>query len=385
VFPISSKRKIYKEPPNDRREKKRREKELERDLESIGDSYRDSFIEQLNEAGARGYRLIAWGDPIIGIVRLGNVQYEYAWIETVSLLDYTFEWGFTRAGFEAQYAEFASQGFSVVGHLYLGSICKSEPTTYDQYGPVPSFLPPKCKHRDFFLLEREKGIEIPREFKLVGHVPRWRGPGNEAALTTQINDYMAMGFNPILAISRYEVLLQPITGKDQFLPKDAEVKVVIGNVKKKVNELARQGYRLALTQFQIAVMYPPRGTTAPVSYIWLDSRKKKSFEQELVRLQDSGAIYRMTYPNSEGDEYTLIFEQPGIDGSKRYQYKVLKVDFQETENFADQRMDFDLAPSSKETMKMLNRLVKEGFAVRDLFVSDPRYTERASILLERTQ
>jgi hypothetical protein len=74
-----------------------------------------------------------------------------------------------------------------------------------------------------------------------------------------------------------------------------------------------------------------------------------------------------------------------MDVSKRCQYKVLKVDFQETENFAAQRIDFDLAPSSKETMKMFNRLVKEGFAVRDLFVSDPLYTKSASILLERTQ
>jgi hypothetical protein len=325
------------------------------------------------------------GDPIIGIVKLANVQYEYAWFETVSHLDYTFKWGFTRAGFEALYAEFASQGFSVVGHLYLGSFCESNPTSYDKDGPIHPYFPPYCEHRDFFLLEREKGIEIPHEFKLVQYIPGWRGPRNEEALTTQINDYTRFGFNPILAISRYEVLLQLAREKNEFLPKEAEAKVVIGDVKKKVNELARQGYRLALTQFEIAVMYPPRDSTAPVSYTWLDSRKKKSFEQELARLQDCGAIYRMTYSDREGDENTLIFEQPGADVGKRRQYKVLKVDFQETENFAEQRMDFDLTPSSKETIKMLNRLVKEGFEVRDLFVSEPYSIRRANVLLERTQ
>jgi hypothetical protein len=379
VFPLSSKRKIYKEPPKNRREKKEREKELERDKYNIAASYRDSFIEQLNEAGALGYRLIALGARIIGIVRLGNVQYEYTWFETFSSYE------FTKGGFAKEYAPLARQGFSVVGHLFLGSICKSEPTSRDKYGAVPRFAPPYCEYRDFFLLEREKGIERRRHVELAQDVPRWRGPRSEEVLATQINDYMAFGFKPILALSRYEILFHPITGKDEFLPKDAEVKVVIGNVKKKVNELARQGYRLALTQFQIAVLYPPRGTTAPVSYIWLDSMKKKSFEQELARLQDSGAIYRMIYPNVEGVESTLIFEQPGIDVSKRYQYKVLKVDFQGTENFADQRVDFDLTPSSKEAIKMLNRLVKEGFAVRDLFASDPYAAKEVSILLERTQ
>jgi hypothetical protein len=42
-------------------------------------------------------------------------------------------------------------------------------------------------------------------------------------------------------------------------------------------------------------------------------------------------------------------------------------------------------PSSKETIKMLNILVKEGFVVRDLFISEFRAPERASVLLERTQ
>jgi hypothetical protein len=206
-------------------------------------------------------------------------------------------------------------------------------------------------------------------------------------LTTLINDYLALGFNPILAISKYEVLLRPITDKDEFLPEGTEIKVVTGYFKlnKKVNELARQGYRLAFTHEEIAVMYRRRDTTAPVSYIWLDSRKKKSFDQGLARLQDSGAIYRTTLPDDYGQERTLIFEQPASDVSKRREYKVLKVEFQETENFADQKVDIDLAPSSKETIKMLNSLVKEGFAVRDLFNFDPGWTKKASVLLERTQ
>ena len=53
-------------------------------------------------------------------------------------------------------------------------------------------------------------------------------------------------------------------------------------------------------------MYRRRDTTALVSYIWLDSRKKKSFEQDLARLQDSGAIYRTTLPDDYGEERTLI-------------------------------------------------------------------------------
>jgi len=382
VFPISLSRKIYKDPPENRREKKRREKEIEQNSDNISASYRNSFIEQLNKAGERGYRLIALGHPMIGIVRLGKVQYEYAWFETTS------GFFFAKDGFVGKYEEMGRQGFSLVDHLLLGSICESEPfSPISNDEPYSYHGPPSCEYYDFYLLEREKGIEIPNKYRLAHHVPRWRDGGTDFVLTTLINDYLALGFTPTIAISKYEVLLRPITDKDEFLPEGTEVKVVTGyfKLKKKVNELAQQGYRLAFTHEEIAVMYRRRDTTAPVSYIWLDSRKKKSFDQGLAHLQDGGAIYRTTLPDDYGQERTLIFEQPASDASKRREYKVLKVEFQETENFADQRVDIDLAPSSKETIKTLNSLVKEGFAVRDLFNFDPGWTKKASILLERTQ
>ncbi|MGH9879218.1 MAG: hypothetical protein ACRD5H_16430, partial [Nitrososphaerales archaeon] len=329
----------------------------------------------LNKAGERGYRLTALGSPLIGIVSLGAVQYEYAWFETIS--DILF-YKIYKFGLQEKYAQLAEQGYSLVDRNYLGSVCKSPPD--DAIIPLDY-----CIYRDLFILEREKGVETPKHFKHVWHEPSWSQWSPDAPLTRQINEFMAWGFNPTLALSKCEVLLQRNTDKGEFLPEGTELKVVTGNVKKKVNELARQGYRLALIHNEVAVMRQSRDTTAPVSYIWLDYWKKKSFEPELARLQDSGAIYRMTYPNSEGGEYTLIFEQPSVDAGKRREYKVLKIEFQETENFADQKMDIDLTPSSKETIKTLNSSVKEGFVVRDLFVSDYPADKRASVLLERTQ
>jgi hypothetical protein len=376
VFPISYGKRLYKDPPKNRKEKKEREKEIERDDENKIVSYRNSFIDELNKAGERGYRLTALGSPLIAIVRLGAVQYEYAWFETTS--DILF-YKIYKIGLKEKYAQLAGQGYSVVDRNELASVCTSPPA--DALVPLDS-----CIYRDLFILEREKGVETPSQFKHVWHEPGWRQLSPDAPLTKQINESMASGFNPILALSKCEVLLQRNTDKGEFLPEGIEVKVVTGrNVKKKVNKLAGQGYRLALIHNQVAVMRRSRDTTAPVSYIWLDSWKKKNFEPELARLQDSGAIYRMTYPDSAGGEYELIFEQPSAGAGKRREYKVLKIEFQETENFADQRMDIDLRPSSKETLKTLNSLVKEGFVVRDLFVSEFRALERPRILLERTQ
>ena len=123
-------------------------------------------------------------------------------------------------------------------------------------------------------------------------------------------------------------------------------------------------------------MYRRGEAATPVTYVWLKA-KGKDFEKRLAGLQESGAVYRMTYPGGDGDETGLVFEQ-GAGGGRRREYKVLKFEFRFTENKAEGRVHIGLAPSSKETMRTLNRLVKEGFAVRDLFVSD-----EVSALLER--
>jgi hypothetical protein len=56
----------------------------------------------------------------------------------------------------------------------------------------------------------------------------------------------------------------------------------------------------------------------------------------------------------------LIFEQPAADISKRRKYKVLKIQFQETEDFANQKVDIDLTPSAKDNNKNAQQLSQRG-------------------------
>lgn len=79
-------------------------------------------------------------------------------------------------------------------------------------------------------------------------------------------------------------------------------------------------------------------------------------------------------------EDQLVFEQPAVTEGKRREYRVLKLELQETEDVAQKKIHFDLKPSSKETMEVLNKLANEGFVVRDLF-----YSDALSLLLERAQ
>jgi hypothetical protein len=341
-------------------------------------SINNSFIEQLNRAGEHGYRLMSTIGGPIGMLKFDEARYEYAWFETYS------EWFFAKTGFEEKYSEFSKQGFRLVDHLLLSYNC--EPMfPGDRSLEIPD-LGEKCISKDLFLLGREKGINKPTQHLLVSSVPSWRGhPSVE--MSTQNNEKLAEGFYPSTILSKFEILLEQREDNDDQASDKQEVQVVRSSlglrddaiVRKKVNKLAQQGYRLALVNSEIALMYRRSDAATPVSYVWLDA-KKKDFEKQLVQLQARGAVYRMTYPNKQGAENQLIFEQSALDGGTRREYRVLKFDFQDIEDASQKKVHTDLTPASKETMKMLNSLAKEGFVVRDLFVSD-----NVSVLLERSR
>lgn len=374
---------LYKDPPKSRKEKKEREKEREKDADRRIKAYWGSFIEQINQAGDQGYRIISTaGQGTLAIARLDEVRYEYALFDTGS------NFFFAKGSFEEKYAELSKQGFSLVDHLSSSRSCESENTVYDEHGPVPQIFPPRCEYHDRFLVEREKGVDIPRQFRLVRHVPRWRALKGDATLTTQVNDYLAVGLYPTHALSKYEILLQPTTAKEKLLPDELEMQVFTGNMqkmRKKVNELAQQGYRLALTQYETAVMYRRRDVTTPVSYVWLDVLKKESIETRLAHLQRQGAIYRMIYTNIFSAKPELVFEQPIVGGSQRHEYKVLEFELNEVENVAQKKVDVDLTPLSKESVKTLNSLVKEGFEIRGLLDLGIARDYKIGVFLERSR
>jgi len=245
-----------------------------------------------------------------------------------------------------------------------------------------------CQIDHLFLLERQRGVEKPIKFILADSPPR---PGLKARmareLTAKVKENLVDGFYPTAVFSAWEMLLTHAENSDD-LTDNPDVQVVTSfDVRGRVNDLAKQGYRLVLINKRAAVMYRRGPMATPLTYISLKVSDKR-FDEQLAKLQESGAIYRMTYTGDSGVEDQLMFEQgPAADG-QRYEYKVLDFEFQ-VEDLAPgqggkQEVCIDLTASSKDTMKLLNSLAKQGFIVRDLFI--PReWMTKVSVLLERTR
>lgn len=329
-----------------------------------------NLTEQLNKAGEQCYRFISvvyhWESASgyrvpIAIVERDDVQHEYASFAVAGQLAFII----TGTGFEQKYRELAQRGFHLIDYHLIWVECDKD-----------------CGDDKEFLLERKKGVETPTQFILayspVANPKARMGP----ELTEQLKEKQAAGFNPSYVFSKWEILLTKTAKSNEPSSDDPDVQVVTSSfrhdVREKVNDLAKQGYRLVLVNSGIAVMSRRSKDAKSVSYVWLDV-DAKDFAKQLVELQGLGAVYQMPYPSREGvTKDKLIFELGAKDQARRREYKVLEFEVRGTKDAA-KKVHLDLTPASKETMELLNRLAKDGFAVRDLLTSD-----RLRVILERS-
>lgn len=349
----------------------------------------DSFIDQLNQNSEGGYRLktatYSWqrlsGDDYsipVGILQSDESEFEYSWFEVTT----TTYLGIP--GFERRYAGEAKKGFRVVDHFLSNIACADDDS--DTVTPIPY-----CTSSYIFLLERERGAHNPRDFIVAEAVPDWRRkPGG--TLVNVMMQNLPDGYYPARILSNNQILLHRTTDKEDFETDALEAQVVtssfLNNVKKKVNELGRQGFRLALIGKECAVMYRRPNEHGPVAYEWLNAKNKR-FEKELARIQASAAVFRLVYRDPYNGNQ-LVFERQAKGSARSVEYKALRLTFQLLErpslkDVGRVPIRVDLTPESKETVKLINNLAGEGFAVRGLFVSNIMGSRNVGVLLERSR
>ena len=324
----------------------------------------DSFVDELNKAGEQGYRLVSSVRGRLAILEADETRHEYASFVTVSDEEQR------KSGFLGTYTQLAKLGYRLASHALFYSYCDA--ADFEKFKFYET-----CEYRDFFLREKKTGVERPGSPRLVFSVVRSifdRGrPPHAEVMTADLREAMSAGYIPTAALSRFEVLIEEATEEDEPAATRPEARIVrsssffdnVDNLKGKVNEAAQQGYRLALIKNKVAVMY--RREQTPATYVWVEADNKR-LEERLAALQAGGAVYRMIYPDSLGRESQFIFEQRQTGDGLRREYRVLRLELQSAEDRKAEKVTTDLTPPSQDAMKELDRLVKEGFVVRDLFI-----------------
>lgn len=332
----------------------------------------NNFIEHLDEAGKRGYRIISsLTAHRVAIVSFDETHYEYKWFETTGSVH------FAKSGLNEKINELSELGFRLIEHSQLYTWCEYRDSENLALGE-------NCSYSDLFLFERAKKVKKPTEQILINTFPGW-GARPSVEIAGEIDKKLAEGFYPVKAISKFEILLEKATDKNNILEDKPDVQIIrsdwgTGDLEKRVNELAMQGYRLGVINNGIAIMYRNSETNGkPVLYIWLRADKKK-FEKELAKLQQARARYAHVYPDQHGIKNSLIFESNLAGKSKGAEFKVLEFDFDKREDKNAGKVYVKLTSLAESSIKTMNELAKQGFVVRDLFEGD-----KVSVILERVR
>jgi hypothetical protein len=325
----------------------------------------------MNRLGSLGYRMkfSATSDLPMSIVASDEGKFEYGWFETKSNLF------FAKNRLDQNLDAFAMKGFYLADHIFIGAACEAP------YPPDPVPIE-KCVYTDCFIVEKGPQVKKTKQI-IVSSAPGWKARPSED-LTTAINEKVSEGYYPVRAISKFEIVLEKGVNSDDVIKEKPQFQVVRtglagGDIKKKVNELAGQGFRLLLVDNGIAILYRNSGTlSAPASYTWVDARKK-NFEKEIAKLEQTGARYCVAYPNAQGVKDSLIFETISKSAIAK-EFRILRFEFDFKEDQAANKVNVDLTAASKDVVKQMNALAKEGFVVQDLFQAD-----KISVILERSR
>lgn len=330
------------------------------------DRERVSILEEFNRVGAQGYRFIAADHNYsTAVVRLDEGRYRYDGFSTFTTTLYS------KIGFYEKQPLLAAEKFQLINNSMTYGLCTSDDAA--AWGE-------DCIYYDFFLYEKEDAAKASPEMSSFVTLGGFRRSA-EGEMDAEIKQKMADGFLPVAAFSIYEIWLRKTPDPAALRAAPPEIRAIRSvrsrqHLTDKINDLARQGFRIGIITNGLALMYRHKGETAPVEYQWIGARKKK-FESNLAEMAARGAVYRATYPNSYGEKETLIMEMPLTAPAKKREYKVLSFEFT-VKPHGDGTLRRILTPEAEANAKTLNRLAQAGYVVRDVF-----YTGKVSVLMER--
>ena len=349
------------------------------EYEQITTSQERAFVADLNRWGALGYKLVAsvYGLPTAIVVQ-DEGRYVYDTFETRSSVPYV------KNGLREDLEKVNDSSFRLVDHLLISRQCNVS----DLNDPV---LIESCQFRDLFIIEKLGLSKKNVKQMVISSSPGW-GSRTSVDLTAGVNAKLKEGFYPVKLISKFEVALERGELSEELNQDKLEFEVIssdsTADLEKKVNEIARQGFRLAFAENGIALLYRNETTSGvPASYKWVRA-DKNGLDKELNKLEQLSARYCTVYPDDNGIKNSLIFEVGPQSSHKPSEFKSLHFSFDFKEKPSQERVYVDLDPPSKEQLRRMNDLAKGGFVVRGLFQSDRiRISDGAQfyVLLERAR
>lgn len=357
------------------------------------------FLKALNEFGAKGYQIknitqipfTAAERPtgfssvnLAGIVKLGEGKYEYKFIDINETLELA-----------ATLNKESKEGFNPREIITFLSSQEHDSGEVDAISKSMDALLSTPTLNNYVLLERETGKKVvPREFIVLkagagiikNSSEKMQRRLDEAAMQNYIpiGVFLRLGFagpqpkgEPYKLIDNYYGSILEKTSEKQNL----QIRFLhtsrfgtFGSFKKRINKLAREGFKVSDIQLMEGLMYKDLDETPPpVNYVWIKADAKK-LDDEMSKLAKTGAKLRDKTLVKDFwipvlNENNLMFEQPTVETQTRYEYKSLKM-IPDT----PQAVLIGKTIVAEESIKKFRRIIKEGYTFASLLCVDGKVT-----------
>jgi hypothetical protein len=336
----------------------------------------EDFFERLNGAGKLGYKLEnitllpanfnKIGDPaqLAALLRLkkGNV-YEYSWLEPEAVSTFSAE---------------STVGFDVFENIPVSLDSGYSPTSRSEKTGTEQVLDNlmsalSATYGSYFILERANAGKNQKDYELLTSKFGW-GKSPKKTLQSGIEKISGEGFRPTFMFpaklgiaSDISVLAVKETNDIKSVGAKPEYKLLRTeySFEKKVNRLAQQGFRLIYITVNIAqkfaLMSKNSESAATFSYKWIDTFQNPDLS-EIAKLAEQGFAYHSVMWENELEKKLIFEKKTGAD--EKYDYKTVKLTTWERQSG---KTESPLPPTSEEIKAEFERLLKEGYVVRDLF------------------
>lgn len=338
------------------------------------------FSAELNRLGKCGYRLEfltklfsqLTDQPkdadLLAIVKLepGN-KFEYDWFETSS--------GFEAAG---KLNEKAAKGFYFRKNVqFVIDRCDEKKPEQTRRSEEESSVPGVISYSrelaavkgSIYFVERKNGAVKKNEYQTLSAGLGF-GEKSDREVQPKFDELIARNFRPVAitylgSLYQYSVLME----KDAELKNENDYRFIREEFgfKKKINQLAKEGFAPLFSGITFAVLQRNRNLRSVNEFVAADNYK--AITKMFAKTPQTGGIYfakgLSDYDCVEPSDSYLFVGKPLVDNGTRYEYKTLSMvniwNLRKGENFS-------IFPT-KEKIEQFYAALESGYEIRELFTA----------------
>lgn len=345
----------------------------------FGENVKD-FMAELNPLGKCGYRLEHVTKYFIGDFDKPKDVKLFAIVRLDSGAKYEYDWFEAKSGFEAadQLNQKAEKGFYFRKNVhFVIDRCDWKKSAEKRKSEEESSVPGVTSYSRelsapkgaIYFVERKNGVVKKNEYRTLSASLGF-GEKSDREIQPKFDELIAQNFRPVAinysgSLTQYSVLME----KDAEIANENDYRFIREEFgfKKKINQLAKEGFTPVLSGISFSVLQRNKKSRAGYSFVAADNYD--SITKMLAKIPKEGGTYfskgLSDYQCVEPLDNYIFIGKTLVDDGVRYEYKMLSM----VKAFNLRKGETVVLKPTKEKIEQFYAMLESGYSIRELFSS----------------